>query len=170
MFPGRKRGEIEYVRVCCVCARAHACVRACVHVSVFVCAGEDGDAEVDHCLMIARGLTPRRLASAALLHGQARTDPRTSLGQGPSASSPMNSPDAVDGTADAQTGGMLGEYEHFWGGESPRSQFLVAFCSMYSRTLSVENFCQAWTLVLRQRHLRLCCLALWGLGVSSTCR
>ena len=91
-------------------------------------------------------------------------------GSSPRASSPMNLPDAVDGTADAQTGGMLGEYEHFWGGENPRSQFLVAFCSMYSRTLSVENFCQAWTLVLRHRHLRLCCLALWGLGVSSTCR
>jgi hypothetical protein len=31
MFPGRKRGEIEYVRVCvCVRARMRACVRACM--------------------------------------------------------------------------------------------------------------------------------------------
>lgn len=144
--------------------------RACVRVSVCECVGEDGDAEVDHCLMIARGLTPRRLASAALLHDQARTGPQTSLGQGPRANWPTNSPDAVDGAADAQTGGMPGEYEHFWGGENLKSHFVVAFGSMCTSTLSFENFCQAWTLVLRQRHLRLCCLALWGLGVSSRCQ
>ena len=68
--------------------------------------------------MLARELTPDRLASAGSLLGAAGPG----LDRGHAAAAEGIS-DAADGTADAQTLGMPEAYEHFWGvdfGSSPQ--------------------------------------------------